>query len=408
VNKIRVHGDYHLGQVLRTEGGLVIVDFEGEPARPLAERRAKSCALRDVAGMMRSFAYAARAAMLRAADVGATGAGATERLGAWARAWEQGVRADFLDGYLAETFERGATFLPRRRESLDAALRVFELNKLVYEIGYEVNHRPAWARIPLEALIELVTPAPAEAPAHLRMGEGPFSFVACLELKEFVGARAEDERQLADLIEQAPLDSIYYHTHAFFLRHKFLSGIYPNDFATWVAVHLRDQVLGERLGMVDPAEFESLEGLRDELFAVIDEHLRRLQIVPRIVSGEPFDFVRSRVVEIPTGVEVRTLDEFRQALLEIDSSAIYFHVVEARARLGRGQNDFAAWFEHGLGLEALAARVRALNPYVGGLERTRARLLQLCEEALARGGAALPPRAGAAGRACARVPRRRG
>lgn len=228
--------------------------------------------------------------------------------------------------------------------------------------------------------------ATGPAPSHARTVQAPFQFVACLELREFVGARAEDERQLADLIEQAPLDSIYYHTHAFFLRHKFLAGIYPNDFATWVAVHLRDQVLGERLAMVDPAEFSSLEALRDELVAVIDDHLRQLVIVPRIASAEPFDFVRSRTVEIPTGIQVRTLDEFRQALLEVDSSAIYFHVVEARVRLGRGQNDFAAWLEHGLGLAQLAARVRALNPYSGSLERTRARLLQLCDEALSESG----------------------
>jgi hypothetical protein len=219
----------------------------------------------------------------------------------------------------------------------------------------------------------------------LRPSRGPFRFVACLELREFVGARAEDERQLADLIEQAPLDSIYYHTHAFFLRHKFLAGIYPNDFATWVAVRLRDQVLGERLAMVDPAEFDGLDTLRDELVAVIDDHLRQMPVVPRIASAEPFDFIRSRIVEIPTGLEARTLDEFRQALLEVDSSAIYVHVVEARARLGRGQNDFAAWLELDLGLAQLAARVRAINPYSGSLERTRARLLQLCEEALADG-----------------------
>ncbi|HYB43291.1 MAG TPA: DUF5752 family protein, partial [Candidatus Methylomirabilis sp.] len=385
VQKIRIHGDYHLGQVLRAESGLVVVDFEGEPDRPLGQRRARECALRDVAGMTRSFAYAARAAMLRAADVAGGDPALAERLAPWASAWEDGVRSAFLEGYLGETRERGAAFLPRRREALDAVLRVFELDKLVYEVEYEINHRPRWARIPLEALLQASAPAPRTMPARLRSGEGPFHFVACLELREFVGARAEDERQLADLIEQAPLDSIYYHTHAFFLRHKFLAGIYPNDFATWVAVHLRDQVLGERLAMVDPGEFESLEGLRDELFAVIDDHLRHLQIVPRIVSAEPFDFVRSRIVEIPTGVEVRTLEEFRQALLEIDSSAIYFHVVEARARLGRGQNDFAAWLEHGLGLSPLAARVRALNPYSGTLERTRARLLRLCEEALAEG-----------------------
>jgi trehalose synthase-fused probable maltokinase len=384
VQKIRIHGDYHLGQVLRTEAGPVIVDFEGEPARPLAERRAKHCALRDVAGMTRSFAYAARAATLRAAEVAGGDSAVADRLAAWATAWEEGVRAAFMEGYLGVTQARGAGFLPSG-DVLDAAQRVFELDKLVYEVGYEVNHRPSWARIPLQALLEVAAPAPQRAPAHVRAGHGPFSFVACLELREFVGARAEDERQLADLIEQAPLDSIYYHTHAFFLRHKFLAGIYPNDFATWVAKHLRDQVLGERLAMVDPGDWDSLEALRAELFAVIDDHLRQLQIVPRIVSAEPFDFVRSRIVEIPTGIEVRTLEEFRQALLEVDSSAIYFHVVEARVRLGRGQNDFAAWFEHGLGHAALAARVRALNPYTGSLERTRARLLQLCEEAMAEG-----------------------
>jgi hypothetical protein len=209
--------------------------------------------------------------------------------------------------------------------------------------------------------------------------------VACLELREFVGARAEDERQLADHIEQAPTDSIYYHTHAFFLRHKFLAGIYPNDFATWVAVQLRDQALGERLAMVDPAEFSTLQALRDELVAVIDDHLQQLQSVPRIVVGEPFDFVRSRTIEIPTGVLVSTLDEFREALVDVDSSAIYLHVVQARARFGR-ENDFAAWLGHGLGLTHLAARVRALNPYGATLERTRTRLLNLCDEALAAGG----------------------
>ena len=385
VMKIRIHGDYHLGQVLRVDGGFVIVDFEGEPARPLAERRARECPLRDVAGMLRSFAYAVRAAMLRAAEVAGGDPGLAERLAPWAASWEEGVRSAFMDGYLAQTRDRGATFLPRNRGALEAVLRVFELDKAIYEISYEVNHRPSWVRIPLEALPRAAASSPASAPRSVRPNPGPFCFVACLELREFVGVRAEDERQLADLIEQAPLDSIYYHTHAFFLRHKFLAGIYPNDFATWVAVHLRDQVLGERLAMVDPAEFDGLDTLRDELVAVIDDHLRQLQLVPRIASAEPFDFIRSRIVEIPTGLEARTLDEFRQALLEVDSSAIYVHVVEARARLGRGQNDFAAWLEHDLGLTQLAAQVRAVNPYSGSLERIRARLLQLCEDALAEG-----------------------
>jgi trehalose synthase-fused probable maltokinase len=383
VLKIRVHGDYHLGQVLRTDRGFVIVDFEGEPARPLAHRRERACALKDVAGMQRSFAYAARAAMLRAAEVAGGEAGLLDQLVPWANAWETGVRTAFLEGYLAETAERGALFLPRRREAIESVLEAYEVDKALYELAYELDHRPAWARIPLDGLRRAAAPTPT--PAMPVPGVvGPFRFVACVELHEFVGVRAEDERRLMELIEQVPLDSIYYHTHGFFLRHKFLAGIYPNDFATWAAVHLRDQALGERLAMVDPAEFEDLEALRDQLVSIIDEHLRRLQIVPRIVSAaEPFDFVRSRIVEIPTGAEVRTLEQFRQALLEVDISAVYFHLVEARMRLGRNQNDFAAWLERGLGLPRLAARVQQVNPYGVSLERTRARLIQCCDETLA-------------------------
>jgi trehalose synthase-fused probable maltokinase len=384
VMKIRVHGDYHLGQVLRADSGFVIVDFEGEPTRPLAARRATECALKDVAGMLRSYAFAVRAAMLRAAEVGGGDSGLLDRLLPWANAWEAGVRAAFLEGYLAETEQRGAGFLPRRREALESVLDAYELDKMVYELDYELNHRPGWIRIPLDALLRAAAPTPTPA-LSLRRTEGPFRFVACIELHEFVGVRAEDERKLMELIEQVPLDSVYYHTHGFFLRHKFLAGIYPNDFATWAAVHLRDQGLGERLAMVDPGEFDNLEALRDQLVSTIDEHLRQLPIVPRIVSAEPFDFVRSRIVEIPTGIEAHTLEEFRQALLEVDVSAIYYHLVEARMRLGRGQNDFAAWLDRGLGLTHLAARVQDVNPYGSSLERTRARIIERLDEALAEG-----------------------
>jgi trehalose synthase-fused probable maltokinase len=387
VMKIRVHGDYHLGQVLRTDGGFVIVDFEGEPTRSLAARRATECALKDVAGMLRSYAYAVRAAMLRAAEVGGDDAGLLDRLHPWANSWEEGVRAAFLEGYLAQAEQSVPRFLPRPRETIESVVEAYEADKAVYELDYELNHRPRWIRIPLDALLRATVPAPTPAPT-LRRTAGPFQFVACVELREFVGVRAEDERQLMELIEQVPLDSVYYHTHGFFLRHKFLAGIYPNDFATWAAVQLRDQGLGERLAMVDPAEFDNLEALRDQLVATIDEHLRRLPIVPRIVSAEAFDFVRSRNVEIPTGIEAHTLEQFRQALLEVDVSAIYYHLVEARMRLGRGQNDFAAWLDRGLGLPRLAARVQDVHPYGSSLERTRARLIQRLDEALTEGAGA--------------------
>jgi trehalose synthase-fused probable maltokinase len=385
VRKIRIHGDYHLGQVLRVGDGFVVLDFEGEPARPLAERRARRCALRDVAGMLRSFAYAAESGLAAAAMGAPDAEGLADRLAPWAEHWEHQVQAAFLEGYLAETWERGAGFLPSDRTHLDAALRAFTLDKTIYELHYELNHRPAWVRIPLESLRRAVAATPLPVRPSLRPGTGPFGFVACLELREFVGLRAENERQLADLIDEVSPDSIYYHTHGFFLRHKFVAGAYPNDFATWAAVQVRDRVLGERLAMVDPATFPNLHALREELVSVIDDHLRGLQVVPGVFLGEPFEFIQSRIVEIPTGIQVTTLEEFRDALLDVDVSAIYFHLVEARMRLGRGQNDFAAWLEDALDLPDLAAKLRAVDPYAGSLERARTRLIQLTEEALSGG-----------------------
>ncbi len=385
VMKIRIHGDYHLGQVLKAGDDFVILDFEGEPARPLEERRAKHCALKDVAGMLRSFAYAAQAAMRRAGEAAPGDRDLAARLASWAEAWEDGVRTAFLEGYVAETRDRGATFLPRGREAFESVLRVYELDKALYELRYEINHRPAWVGIPLEGLRQPPATALRAAQGRLRPGEGPFAFMACLELLEFVGVRAENERQLAELLEDVPLDSIYYHTHSFYLRHKFVAGTYPNDFATWAAIQVRDRTLGERLAMVDPGAFPDLQVLREELVAIIDDHLRGLQIVPGAIFGDSFEFIQSRLVEIPTGLRAGTLQEFRDVLLEVDLTAIYYHLMESRMRLGRGQNDFAAWLERGLGLPHLAAKVQAVDPYAGSLERTRSRLVQLCDAALTEG-----------------------
>jgi trehalose synthase-fused probable maltokinase len=386
VVKIRVHGDYHLGQILRTADAFTILDFEGEPARTLAERRAKQCALKDVAGMLRSFAYAAQVALSTRLEASPHDARLAERLRPWAEAWETGMRGAFVDAYLGEVARPGQPpLVPADRERFDRVLRAYELDKALYELGYELAHRPAWVAVPLLAVERAVGRLPAPAAGRLRPGEGAFTFMACMELREFVGMRAENERQLAQLLDEAPLDSIYYHTHGFLLRHRLTVGIYPNDFATWVDAQVRDRVLGERLAMVDPADFLTLQALREELVSVVDEHLRRLGIVPQVVSGEPFDFIQSRIVEIPTGIAARTLQELRDALLEIDQSSLYFHLVEARLRLGRGRNDFAAWLERGLGLPELAGQVQAVNPYAGSLEQTRARLIALLDDAIASG-----------------------
>jgi maltose alpha-D-glucosyltransferase/alpha-amylase len=150
--KIRVHGDYHLGQVLRADTDFVIIDFEGEPARPLNERRAKQSALKDVAGMLRSFSYAARFALMTHV---ARGAGGEERLTPWARLWERSVHAAFLGAYLRAVTAAEARFLPVDRGDFGELLDVYLLEKLVYELGYELDNRPTWLSVPLAGILNL-------------------------------------------------------------------------------------------------------------------------------------------------------------------------------------------------------------------------------------------------------------
>jgi maltokinase len=137
---IRHHGDYHLGQVLWARDDWVVLDFEGEPARSLAERRRKRSPLRDVAGMLRSFAYAASAAELMGGTAAPDG-------------WEAHAREEFLAGYF-ETVDR--TLMPSSQDAVDRLLSLFELEKAVYELRYELNHRPDWLGIPVAGILRLL------------------------------------------------------------------------------------------------------------------------------------------------------------------------------------------------------------------------------------------------------------
>ncbi|WP_435016999.1 1,4-alpha-glucan branching protein GlgB [Tundrisphaera sp. TA3] len=152
--RIRVHGDYHLGQVLRTDDDFVILDFEGEPAKPFARRVAKQIPLKDVVGMIRSFDYAAFAALFAHE---AEYPGSFEALAPWAKAWRSWVSASFLRSYL--DVAEGASFLPADRSALSALLDAQLLDKALYELLYELNNRPDWVRIPLQGIAALIPPA---------------------------------------------------------------------------------------------------------------------------------------------------------------------------------------------------------------------------------------------------------
>jgi maltose alpha-D-glucosyltransferase/alpha-amylase len=151
MTRIRCHGDYHLGQLLWYENNFVIIDFEGEPMRPLAERRRKQSPLKDVGGMLRSLSYAAYAALFaftrtRPEDLG--------RLEPWAAFWQYWISVRFVQSYL--TTAAGASFLPPERRELTILLEAFVLDKALYELHYELNNRFDWVRLPLQSALRLL------------------------------------------------------------------------------------------------------------------------------------------------------------------------------------------------------------------------------------------------------------
>jgi maltose alpha-D-glucosyltransferase / alpha-amylase len=156
--RIRIHGDYHLGQVLFTGSDFFIIDFEGEPARPLAERRTKRSPLQDVAGMLRSFQYAAHSACLAARERLVDSHQPHDHVARLAARWLVSASNEFVGSYRSTAGD--ARFLPASSAEFDALLRAHLLEKAVYELGYELNNRPSWLAIPLEGIREMLTTRP--------------------------------------------------------------------------------------------------------------------------------------------------------------------------------------------------------------------------------------------------------
>ncbi len=152
--RIRTHGDLHAEQVLHTGRDLLIIDFEGEPTKPLSERRLKRAALRDVAGMLRSFHYASYGSLLRPEMGAEIRPEDVDALDGWVRTWNRWVGATFLAGYREAT--AGAAFLPADDADWAALLDVFLLEKACYELTYELNNRPGWVAIPIRGILQLL------------------------------------------------------------------------------------------------------------------------------------------------------------------------------------------------------------------------------------------------------------
>jgi maltose alpha-D-glucosyltransferase/alpha-amylase len=152
--RLRCHGDFHLGQILHTGHDFVIIDFEGEPVRPVSERRIKRSPLRDVAGLLRSFHYACHVALQAEETRGMFHPELRGTMAARAEEWRMWVSAQYLGEYLARSADAG--FLPDTHEEMEILLHAYLMEKAVYELGYEMNNRPDWINIPLTGIEQLL------------------------------------------------------------------------------------------------------------------------------------------------------------------------------------------------------------------------------------------------------------
>lgn len=223
----------------------------------------------------------------------------------------------------------------------------------------------------------------AAHPSSLR-ATVPFRFYTSLILQEATGLRAATLAQLAKLLHQVPVSSVHHHTHYFLLQHHYLAPEPSNDFAYWVREILGEQLLGELLASMDTMAYANLEDLRNAIAGTIDTYLvehptARLRFVS---DGEEFFFLKSTHVVMPTNDVAWTLLELAQAVERVSLHTIYFHLFEARLRMGRASNDFTAWIGEQLGLKELAMRIAQLDPYAHTLEALRAALLAMIRQQL--------------------------
>ncbi len=222
-----------------------------------------------------------------------------------------------------------------------------------------------------------------------RRRAGPFLLKDCALLSIATGLRAQNLRELRDLIRQVPAASIYYHFWGRQLRPDFDDPEFNNDFASWARHELHDHPLAERLAVIDPTDFPDLEALRQEVLDVVEQRLDESEWVPWTRSDGQFQFLRSQIVVFDTQHRVATPRELAALFPSLPLTSVFYHVIDARRRTSLGTDDVRAWLE-GLGEQyrELIVQLGFLDPFFSTLAQLRIAIAALLEEHL--GGAEAP------------------
>lgn len=207
---------------------------------------------------------------------------------------------------------------------------------------------------------------------------------SCFELKDCAlialatGEKAQNLKELKEGLTQISPDSIYYHFWGSLLRSGFEDPQYHNDFAAWSAHILHDKVLAERLAVIDPNRFGSLELLRRELVEVVEERLDEIETLSWSPRDEQFEFIRSHIVVFKTNRIVQTPEALGQLLPTLSAGCIFYHFIDARRRTVTSQDDFSLWLEQfGKDYRGLIQNLAEIDPYFVSLTRLRENLVSV-------------------------------
>lgn len=216
------------------------------------------------------------------------------------------------------------------------------------------------------------------AEKEIKKANEPFHFYTRLNLSELTGLKASNMDELLECLEEVPDSSIYHHTHRFLQQHQYLSPEPPNDFAYWVTNALGEKQLGEDLASIDTIQFSTLSDLRKTFISTIKNYLNENPAAKTKFTNknESFHFIKSVSFILPTGHMANDLPEFSRILEDISVDAIYFHIFEARLRIGKKANDFSYWIENSLGDKKLADSITRLDPYTYTLEDLRRTIIE--------------------------------
>jgi hypothetical protein len=217
----------------------------------------------------------------------------------------------------------------------------------------------------------------------MELVNSPFEFNQSVSITKSTGATAANLRELRDGIAKISPESINHHTYQY-LQKRGLIREYTNDFAHWAGESLEERALSERLSNIDPYTTKNVEELRKVILEVIDDYLEKFPEPRQAMQKDEFHFNQTITLVFAAGTRARNLAEFLIAIKYVDSDCIYYHFFEARTRHDEPVDDFTYWLAGALGKNDLAAKVRAIDLFMHGIEGIREHIAGAVEEELKR------------------------